>query len=386
MPPDPRDRPSVRLRRATVLAVRSERPGFAELDVDVDGRSEVAVAYTDLVGAVGPGDLVVLNTTAVALGLGTGGSHLVVAVVDGGPTDLGHDGRVVKARYTPLQAAVRSVEETHRDVLEGSGGLGGTPVVCAPLHSMIGPIAAGAKAAGARSVAYVMTDGAAIPGTLSNLVPALRAAGVVDAFVTAGQTFGGELEAVTIWTGMLAAVRLTDADVVVVADGPGNLGTETTWGVSALSNGHALNAAQTLGGRPVAALRISFADARERHRGVSHHSLTILRDVCMVETNVAVPALDGTERDRVWGDLRAERLEERHQLVEVDGSPALVELERVGIAVESMGRTSSDDPAFFLAAGAAGVLAARMAAGGRRWREEAEAAELPVRRADEGGE
>ena len=386
MPPDPPGRPSVRLRRGTVRGVRAERPGFAELEVDVDGAPALAMAYTDLVGPVAPGDEVVLNTTAVALGLGTGGFHLVVAVRDGAPTDLGHDGRVVKARYTPLQAAVRSVEETDRDALEGAGGLGGTPVVCAPLHSMIGPIAAGARAAGARAIGYVMSDGAALPGALSNLVPELRGAGLLDAFVTCGQAFGGDLEAVTIWTGLLAAVRLADADVVVVADGPGNLGTETTWGVTALSSGHALNAADTLGGRPVAALRVSFADARERHRGLSHHSVTILRDVCRAEADVAVPALDDAERDAVWDSLRAERLEERHRLVEVDGAPALVELERAGVAVESMGRTAADDPAFFLAAGAAGVLAARMASRGWRWREEAAGARLPDGRIDERGE
>ena len=385
MSPDPAPRPGVRLRRGTVRGVRAERPGFAELEVDIGGELGPAVALTDLVGHVRAGDEVVVNTTALALGLGTGGFDLVVAICDGGPLDLGHAGRVMKARYTPLQAAVRTVEETDRDLLEGSGGLGGAPVVCAPLHSMIAPIAAGARAAGARSVAYVMTDGAALPGALSHLVPALRGAGLLGGFVTCGQSFGGEIEAVTIWTGLLAAVRVASADVVVVADGPGNLGTETTWGVSALSSGHALNAAQTLGGRPVAALRVSFADARERHRGVSHHSLTILRDVCAVEANVAVPALDGPERDRVWDALRRDRLEERHQLVEIDGRPALVELERAGVAVESMGRTAAGDPAFFLAAGAAGVLAGRMALQGRRWREATDAAHPARGSADERG-
>ena len=385
MSPDPAPRPGVRLRRATVRGVRAERPGFAELEVDIEGELGPAVAFTDLVGHVRAGDEVVVNTTAVALGLGTGGFDLVVAICGGRALDLGHDGRVMKARYTPLQAAVRTVEETDRDVLEGSGGLDGAPVVCAPLHSMIAPIAAGARAAGARSVAYVMTDGAALPGALSHLVPALRGAGLLGGFITCGQSFGGEIDAVTIWTGMLAAVRVAGADVVVVADGPGNLGTETTWGVSALSSGHALNAAQTLGGRPVAALRVSFADARERHRGVSHHSLTILRDVCAVQANVAVPALDGPERDRVWDALRRDRLEERHQLVEVDGRPALVELERAGVAVQSMGRTPAGDPAFFLAAGAAGVLAGRMAMQGRRWREANDAARPARGSVDERG-
>jgi hypothetical protein len=38
------------------------------------------------------------------------------------------------------------------------------------------------------------------------------------------------------------------------------------------------------------------------------------------------------------------------------------------IDVRSMGRGVDEDPAFFLAAGAAGVLAGRMAAEHRRWR------------------
>jgi len=361
-------RGGVSLRRGRVLGTLEARPGAVELAVEIGGERATALAYPDLVGPVAEGDVVVLNTTAVELGLGTGGLHLVVAV-EGGP-DLDLDGgRVVKARYTPLQVAVRTAEETHRDALEGSHGLGGTPVVCAPLHSMVAPVAAGAKAAGAGRVAYLMTDGAALPGALSRLVPRLREAGLLDAFVTCGQAFGGEVEAVTLWSGLLAAVEVAGAEVVVVADGPGNLGTDTTWGVSALSSGHALNAAEALGGRPVAALRVSLSDPRARHRVVSHHSLTILERVCTVRANVAVPVLeDARERDAIWDALRAGKLEERHQLVEVDGRPGVRRLAELGVEVESMGRTPRDDPAFFLAAGAAGVLAGRMAVASRRYR------------------
>lgn len=364
--------PLVRLRRGTVLEVVSVPPdeaGPAELTVDVDGMSAPALAYPGLVGAVQVGDTVVLNTTALQLGLGTGGFHLVVAVEGGDPTDVVHPGRVMKARYTPLQVVVEAVEETHRDALERSRGLRNTPVVCAPLHSMLAPIAAGAKASGDARVVYLMTDGAALAGGLSRLVPRLREAGLLDGWITVGQAFGGELEAVTIWTGLLAAKELLEAEVIVVADAPGNLGTDTTWGVSALGSGHALMAAETLKGRPVAALRISFADERTRHRGVSHHSLTILGDVCRTDVNVAVPALEEPERTTVWDALRASKLEERHQLVEADGRPALDELERRAITVTSMGRTPAEDPAFFLSAGAAGVLAGRMAAGSRRYRD-----------------
>jgi hypothetical protein len=275
----------------------------------------------------------------------------------------------MKARYTPLQVAVSALEETHRDAIETTQGLGGLPVVCAPLHSMVGPIASGARAAGAERVVYVMTDGAALPGAFSRLVPALRGAGLLETWITVGQAFGGDHEATTVWTGLLAAAAVFGADVAIVADGPGNLGTETRWGVSALASGQSIDAAEALDGRPVAALRVSFADRRERHRVVSHHSLTILQQVAHASANVAVPVLeDDGQRTAVWDALRAAKLEELHQLVEVDGRPAMAKLEELGVEVESMARSPADDPAFFLAAGAAGVLAGRMAAGSKRWR------------------
>jgi len=359
----------VRLRRGRVLRVTAERPGAVELAVEIEGAEAPAVAYPAVTGPVVPGDTVVLNTTAVTLGLGTGGLHVVMAVEGGPDQDLLPDaGGMMKARYTPSQTAVRAVEEDHAEVLERSGGLAGTPVAVAPLHSLVAPVAAGARAAGAERVVHVMTDQAALPGGLSRLVASLRERELLDGFVTAGQAFGGEVEAATVWTGLLAAVEVLGADVVVVADGPGNLGTATRWGVSALATGNSMNAAHTLGGRPVAALRIGFADPRERHRGVSHHSLTILSEVCLVPATVAVPVLDEPHRSLVWDALRAARLEERHQLVEASGDVALDFLHDRGVEVESMGRRPSDDPAFFLAGGAAGVLAGRMAAGSRAWK------------------
>ena len=364
----------IRLRRGLVVRLGDAKPGAHEIEVLVDGDTENsrAIAFPELVGAVTAGDRVVLNTTALALRLGTGGRHIVIAVegaIDSPIQDEPIPGRVTKVRYTPSQTVVSSVEETHAETLEASTGLHEMPVVCAPLHSMVAAVAAGAKIAGAGRVAYVMTDGAALPGSLSRLVFDLRSAGLLDSWITCGQAFGGESEAVTLWTGLLAAKEVMGADVVVVADGPGNLGTATKWGVTALRSGEALNAAEILGGRPIPVLRISFADERPRHRGLSHHSMTILRDVCRVSTNVPVPTLAAeAERDAIWGALRDAKLEERHQLVEVDGRPALDQMRRLGVEVTSMGRTVDEDPAFWLAAGAAGILAGRLVAGNARWR------------------
>jgi hypothetical protein len=363
----------IRLRTGTVMAVEAPRPGVLELDVEVEGRIERALAYPALTGPVEEGATVLLNTTAVAEGLGTGGYHFVVAVEGQEDVNPAAEGHVMKLRYTPLQAKVRAVEEQgspHREAIEGADGLGGLPVAWIPLHSMLGAAAAGIKAAGAERVVHVMTDGAALPAWFSEQLHALREAGLLDAVVTCGQALGGDLEAVNVLSGLLAARAVAEADAIVVGDGPGKLGTATKWGASDVASGMALNAVNVLGGRAVAALRLNFADPSYRHHGVSPHSLTVLREVALAPVNVAVPVLEGERRDAVWRAVREAGLEERHQVVEVSGQPALDLLRERGIQAETMGRHLEEEPEFFLAAGAAGVLAGRMAAGSARWQRE----------------
>lgn len=361
----------IRLRIGTVIGLKRARPGLQELIVEVEGRSEPAIAYPALTGSVVEGSVVLLNTTANALGLGTGGHHFVVAVQGRRELDPPSDGHVMKLRYTPLQAKVLAVEEQsspHHEALKAAEGLDGLPVVWSPLHSMVGPAVAGARAAGAKRVVYVMTDGAALPVWLSEQVHVLREAGLIDAVVTCGQALGGDHEAVNVFSGLLAARTVAGADVAVVADGPGKVGTGTRWGASDVAGGMALNAVGILDGRPVASLRLNFAHPSYRHFGVSPHSITVLREVALLPVHVAVPALEGERREIVWGALGEARLEERHQLVEVVGQPALELLEERGVRGETMGRGREEEPEFFLAAGAAGVLAGRMAAGSARWK------------------
>src|SRR6266511_3490647 len=196
--------PWIRMRRGIVLDVVAERPGAVELMVDVGGDPARAVAYPALVGPVAPGDRVVLNTTAVWLGLGTGGDHFVVAVEGSEEIEAAGPGRTMKLRYTPHQVTVQTAEEegsSHRATMESASELSGLPVVWVPLHSMVGPAVAGARAGGASSVAYVMTDGAALPAGLSRQAAALRKAGLVSTVITTGQAFGGDLEAVTVFSG-----------------------------------------------------------------------------------------------------------------------------------------------------------------------------------------
>jgi ribosomal protein S28E/S33 len=365
----------IRLRRGTVLELIERRPGAVELLVRVEGDPDPsrAIAYPALTGPVRVGDVALLNTTAGWLGLGTGGVHFVIAVEGVTGLEAEGSGRTMKVRYTPMQVRVMAAEEEaspHRDALEAATTLGGAPVVWVPLHSMIGPAVAGARAAGASRVAYVMTDGAALPAPLSRLTEALRSASLLDSVVTCGHAFGGDLEAVNVFTGLLAAHLVTEADVIVVGDGPGNTGTNTGWGASDIESAMSLNAAAILDGRPVAALRMSFADPRDRHRGLSHHSVTALSLVALAPTHVAVPVLeDEGRRSVIWKALTDAGLDQKHQLVEVTGRPALDLLSERGVEAESMGRGVSDDPEFFLAAGAAGVLAGRMATRDRAWED-----------------
>ena len=81
-----------------------------------------------------------LNTSALELGLGTGGYALVVAVPGRLPTDPAGPGHLIKARYTPLQACVLGVDEQdspQHDLLRDADDLDGMPVVVADLHSAL---------------------------------------------------------------------------------------------------------------------------------------------------------------------------------------------------------------------------------------------------------
>ena len=350
----------IRWRAGTVRAVRREWPGAIDLDVIVAGPefagAEVrALAYPELVGRPEPGDRVLLNTTALAMGLGTGGYALVIAVPDRLPADRDEPGHVVKARYTPLQATVLAVDEqdsSHHELLRDADALGGMPVVVADLHSALPAVLAGlyADRPGTR-VAYVMTDGGALPVWFSRAVAGLRDAGWLAGSVTTGQAFGGDLEAVTVHTGLLGARHVMGAEVAVVAQGPGNLGTDTRWGFSGVAAGEAVNAAAALGGRPVASLRVSDADPRERHRGLSHHSRTAYGRVALARADVPVPA--GVPLD--VGDLA-----HRHHVIEVPVDGLEPALRATPVPLSTMGRGLDADRSYFLAAAVAGRHAAAL--------------------------
>jgi hypothetical protein len=315
------------------------------------------LAYPELVGRPEPGDEVLLSVGPLELGLGTGGYALVVAVPSRLPDDSPAVGHMVKARYTPMQTLVDGAEERHPQLATATS-VDGMPVVVADLHSALPAVLAGIRAdRPSARIAYVMTDGGALPLWFSRTVDGLSSAGWLAAgTVTVGQAFGGDLECVTLHSGLLAARHVLEADIAVVVQGPGNLGTGSVWGFSGVACGEAVNAAAVLDARPIAALRVSSGDARDRHRGLSHHSLTAYGKVALARAEVVLPEV----ADAFWDGVaaRAAALAERHTLVRVPVDGLDAALRACPVPLSTMGRGLDQDHPAFLAAACAGRRAA----------------------------
>jgi hypothetical protein len=340
---------------AIVQSVTGAGPGCEELAIQMEGRSCKAINYTGLTGPAAAGDRVTVNTTAVELKLGSGGYHFVIHNEQHGKRELRGAGHIIKLRYTPMQLRVLSVEEEaspHHRAMKQARSLQGMPVAVAELHSMLAPLALllQQEKPGLR-LAYLMTDGGALPAFFSRTLRELREKGLICGSVTAGQAFGGDLEAVNVYSGLLAAKHVLRADAAVVAMGPGVAGTGTPFGFSGMETADNLNRTAALGGQAVMVPRISFADARERHRGLSHHTLNAL-SVTAVGADLPLPRLGDEADAKLALQAREAGLSTRHNLFHY-GELSLQALQSHRHLCRTMGRSLQDDPAFFLGTAAA---------------------------------
>ena len=309
------------LRRGTVTALGERLDGLLRLEVD----GMACVAYPRLTGEVEVGDEVLVNEQARLLELGSGGFDILYANLTRGlglgPEEGAH---VMALPYTPGQVALRRGEEDG----ELPETLDAMPVVLCTLHSQVAPVCA---ALAGKRVAYVQVSGGALPVSLSDAVRALKGRGLLGTAIAVAPCLDGDVDCVTAAAAFVLAKR-EGYDAVVCAIGPGIVGTGTRFGHGALSLADAANVAAALGGRPVLTVRSSEADQRERHRGVSHHTQSVL-DLCLGEIVVAWPdeiATDG------WEDACAD------------------------LPLRHMGRGPDEDPTFFRTAFAAGVIARGM--------------------------
>src|SRR3954447_14898939 len=301
------------LRRGRRSPLRA-RPG-APFRLGVDGVA--CVAYPSLTGPVELDDEVLVNVQARELELGSGGFDVLYANLTRGLALAREEGApVMVLPYTPRQHARLHVEEAG----DLEWDLRGLPVVCCSLHSQVAPVCAGLADL---RIAYVQLAGGALPVSLSDTVRALRERGLVAATAAVAPCFDADAQCVSVASALAWARR--EHDVAVCSIGPGIVGTGTRFGHGGLAAAEAANAALALGGVPVIAARVSGADERSRHRGLSHHTEAVLALV----RGEAVVAEDGD------GWRKAAR----------------------GLPLSHMGRGPDEDPDFFAAAYAAGVAA-----------------------------
>lgn len=331
----------LKLRRGVVVEAGDPGSRMQRLEVDVEGERRPALGDVGLVGGAQAGDEVVVNVEARDLGLGSGGFDLVHANLTRGLAGAGAaDAHVMKLNYTSLQHPVAPVEEERLALPLRR------PVAVCGLHGQLPALAwALAQTSPGARLGYVQTAGGALPGALSNVVPDLRERGMLAGHLTAGPAYGGEGEAITTIGAIHHGLRAGEWDAAVCAPGPGILGSASALGHGGMAALDSAHAALSLGCPTLVVARMSEADRRARHRGVSHHTRTVL-DLLLSTVVVALPEGSGADVDT--------RHEVRRAPADLDG------YESSGLPTRTMGRELREDPSFFAAALSAGRVLAGM--------------------------
>lgn len=337
-----------------VESIISKSENLEEITVNVNGDIAKAYNYPKMTGSVDIGNEVVLNTTAVELSLGTGGYHFVILNLNKLESNMTPGGHIMKLRYTPMQVKVDSVEEQDsklHDKINEFKSLENLPVVVGTLHSMLTPFAASYKRHNPnKKLVYIMTDGASLPIYLSKNVENLKNKKLIDDTITIGNAFGGDYECINIYSALITAKEVLNADAVFVSMGPGIAGTGTKYGFTGIEQGPILDAVKKLGGNPIAIPRISFADKRDRHVGISHHSITVLSEIVNVNVNIPIGIEDKDKLEYVNKQIEKNNLQEKHNIVYIKPGNTFDDLSYYGLKVKSMGRNYEQDSEFFDAA------------------------------------
>jgi hypothetical protein len=336
----------LKLRRGTVVSTDP-------LLVEVSGERRPAWADEVLLGEMREGDEVVVNVAALDLQLGSGGFDVVHVNLTRGLEGPGVEGdaHVMKLHYTSLQHPVDPAERPNswfESPDRQDKGTARSPLVLVlPLHGHLAPAAwAVAQAAPGLRVGYVQTGGGALPGSLSRDAAELRERSLLAGHITAAPACGGEHEALSV-VGALDAAAELGWDTVLVGPGPGIIGSDTAYGhggMAALDNAHA---ASSLGLSTAISPRLSAADPRARHRGLSHHTKTVL-DLLLASVDVVLP--EGAEE--IAGALDDSKHRLHFAAADLDGYSSS------GLPTKTMGRTLEEDPLFFSAPLAAGTFLA----------------------------
>jgi Protein of unknown function (DUF3866) len=317
--------------------------GVDPLLVRVGEDEREAWADPDLVGEIREGDEVIVNVEARDLGLGSGGFDVVHANLTRGLDEPGAGAATaMKLNYSSLQHPVEPVE-----ALADDGEPRRIPVLVLSLHGQLAPaVWSAARAGGEMRVGYIQTAGGALPGSLSRDVAELRSRGLLCEHLTAAPAYGGEREAITAIGALRAAAGPLGWDAAIAGAGPGIAGSESRLGHGGMTALDTAHASLALGLDTLLAPRMSSGDPRERHRGLSHHTETVL-DLLLDPVRVPAPA-----GEPAAVDLLREVCGDRHEVVPCDA--AVDDYAACGLPATHMGRSIDQDRLFFAAALAAG--------------------------------
>lgn len=346
---------------AKVKKVLYRDDNITRFETESGGKIFDCISHNQLTGKVDSEDTVLLNTTAVELGLGSGGCHFVIANLSrGGVSNIG-EGHIMKLRYTPMQIncmASEAQESPYHEVFNSFDSLYGMPVIIGTLHSMVVPIALTLrKLAKEARISYIMTDGGALPLWMSNAVRSLVKDEMINGTITYGNAFGGDLECINVYTALIAAKEIFEADVAIVCMGPGIAGTDTRYGFSGAEQSQIIDAVNVLGGKAIAVPRISFADIRSRHYGLSHHTRMTLGKLCCTSAFVALPELEKPKADLIREQLLGSGIIHRHALSYWNTESVAELLQKEEGRLEIMGRSYRQDKEYFITCGISAFLA-----------------------------
>lgn len=351
----------INIKRGKVIKIIKKLEGRTDILVNIDNRDEKAINYDYLTGTIEIGNDVILNTTAVELNLGTGGYHFVISNLNNDGHNASKEGHIMKLRYTPLQIKTYAVEEQespYHHLFHNFTSLSNMPIIVGTLHSMLVPIASTLKYLNKDlKIAFIMTDGAALPLYLSNAVYELKEKNIIHKTITLGHAFGGDYEVVNIYNALITAKEIAKCDIAIVTMGPGIVGTGTPYGFTGVEQGYIVDAVNDLGGFPIAVPRITFKDKRERHYGLSHHSLTVLNKIMKTKSNIALPKFSTQQEVIIEKQLKENNLIQKHNIFKVEKNILEQALNHYKLKVKSMGRNLEDDPEFFATCSAAAVYA-----------------------------
>lgn len=346
-------------KKAEVIDIENNQDSVSWVKVKIGDKVFKAVNYNYITGTIEIGDFVIVNTTAVELSLGTGGYHFVMFNYSNESKELEGRGHIMKLRYTPYQIKCLSAEEQdsqYHDVFNSFTSLDNHICVAGTLHSMLAPIASTIKWMNKDiKINYIMTDGGSLPIYFSNTVKILKEKGIIDNTITIGHAFGGDLECVNIYTGLIAAKEVLKGDVTIITMGPGIVGTGTKYGYSGIEQGQVIDAINTLKGNPIIVPRISFKDMRERHIGISHHTRTVLSEIAKSTGKVIIPILDSEKQCIIEDQINRYDIGKKFQIIYENGEKVVDAMDYYGLNITTMGRSFEEDKEYFLTLGAVGM-------------------------------